>query len=357
MTLTAEEPRARAGRTYLADALGLVGSTLGAWALLAYLHGRAPEWTTALACGALSGVVLRRFVRSAYAHFPIFLTRLFDAGSVAIGTVVCTLATLTLHPLAYLGPRLPEAGVLCAAAALLGLGLGALVHTHTRFGLLIGAAKEREAALREEALRARLRALQAQIHPHFLFNALNSLAELTHDDPDAAERMVADIAHLLRYSLKTSAAERVSLEQELEATDRYLGVERARLGDRLRVERDVDAALTAVTVPGLIVQPLVENAVRHAVAARSAGGAVAITVAAAGANAVRITVEDDGPGLPEATRRALVDGEARGAGTGGAGGGLGNVARRLELAYRGAARLEIDRGPRGGARIAIEVPR
>jgi len=350
-----------------------VGSAGVAWVLLGYLHGAAPEWWLPVACGGLAGIGLRRFAHSAYGHFPTFLARWFDVGTVAIGTLVCVIATLAAHPLVYLVPRLTEAVVLSFVAAVLGSGLGALVHTHTRFGQEIGAAKEREAALEEQTLHARLRALQAQIHPHFLFNAFNSLAELTHEDPEAAERMIGDIAHLLRYSLETSVSGRVRLSQELEATDRYLGVEHARLGARLRVDRRIDPALLGTELPGLIVQPLVENAVQYAVAARTEGGRIAITVEAAGDSRCRIVVEDDGPGLPEqvlhslaaapSTRLMPVDGmageqgEAQARGTGGAGGGLANVAYRLELAYRGAAHLEVTVGELGGTRIALEVPR
>lgn len=345
-----------------ADVLGLAVSTLASWGLLTYLHGVAPSWWLALACGSISGIALRRFARSAYGHFPSFLARLFDIGTVTIGTLVSVVGTLALYPQLYLVPRLSEAFVLSALAAALGLGLGALVYTHTRFGEEIGIARSREAVLEEEALRARLRALQAQIHPHFLFNALNSLSELTHEDPHAAERMVGDIAHLLRYSLETSAAERVTLAQELEATERYLAVERTRLGERLRIERHIDTTLLGTQLPGLVIQPLIENAVQHAVAPRTAGGQLVLTVEPAGEARVRIIVEDDGPGLPQEARTALAEGvrsseATAGRGTGGAGGGLLNVARRLELVYRGAAQLEASTSARGGARLTLELPR
>jgi len=224
----------------------------------------------------------------------------------------------------------------------------------------------RESILRETALRAQLKALQAQINPHFLFNALNALAELTHDDPDRAEELIEDLSFLLRYSLRSSAVETVPLSQELEAVERYLRIERARLGDRLVVEQRVDAGVAQTHVPGLILQPIVENAVQHAVAVRPEGGRVVIEVHHR-EGGLCIVVEDDGPGLPEEVHEQLggfaavaaLAGVERAvdAGTAGAGGGLGNVQKRLALSYRGAARMSFLRSAEGGARIEIEVPR
>jgi two-component system LytT family sensor kinase len=192
------------------------------------------------------------------------------------------------------------------------------------------------------------------------------MAELTHDDPDQAEELIEDLSFLLRYSLRSSAVETVPLSQELEAVERYLRIERARLGSRLVVEQTVDAGVTQTHVPGLILQPLVENAVQHAVALRPEGGRVLIEVRSEDAG-LRIIVEDDGPGLPEEVREQLSGfaavaalagvGRAIDSGTAGAGGGLGNVQKRLALSYRGAARMSFLHAEEGGSRIEIEVPR
>jgi two-component system LytT family sensor kinase len=259
--------------------------------------------------------------------------------------------------------RWREVVALLGAAAFIGVGLVALTYTHARMAREIEQARAREAELRERALRAQLSALQAQINPHFLFNALNALAELTHEDPHVAERLVGDLAYLLRYSLRSSALGTVPLSQELEAVERYLRVERARFGERLRVETRVDPSVLDTLVPGLVLQPLVENAVVHGVAPRAAGGALRVEVSRADGG-VLIAVEDDGPGVASDVRRRLASVEAGSGppraggevGTGGAGGGLANVQQRVALAYRGRARFAVTGGARGGARVELWLP-
>ena len=256
----------------LADVAYAPASTGLALLLLWYLHGVWQPWW-ALACGVGAGLVLRRVVAQAYAAFPPFLCRPLDAGVVLVGTFLGSWATLAGYPLPYWVLRWREALTLPASAALLGLGIAAVVYTFRRLQTEIEDREARLAALREAELRARLRALQAQINPHFLFNALNSLAEMVHGDADEAEQMVGDLAHLLRYSLRSGSG-LVTLDQELEAVRRYLRLEGARLGARLRVQEHIGDGAGAAELPGLVLQPLVENAVKHAVAPRPEGGLV-----------------------------------------------------------------------------------
>lgn len=345
-----------------------LGSATLALFLLYYLHDAwLPYW--ALGCGLVAGVLLRHALAPNYESFPNFLRRPLALAVVLIGTIFAAWATLAApqySSLSYLASVYVPALVLPAAGISLGLVVALLVYTHARMRSEVEESRIRESILRESALRAQLKALQAQINPHFLFNALNALAELTHDEPDRAETLIEDLSFLLRYSLRSSAVDTVPLAQELEAVDRYLRIERARLGDRLVVDRDVDAALTEAQVPGLILQPLVENAVQHGVAVRPEGGRVLIDVAAVG-DRLRIVVEDDGPGLPDEEAEKLSGFAAVAAlagveravdvGTGGAGGGLDNVQKRLALSYRGAARMSLQRPAQGGTRIEIEVPR
>lgn len=339
--------------------LAAAGSGLAA-VLLRYLHDTwMPGW--AMLCGALAGLGVH-WLRGSYASFPAYLRRFLTAGTLLLATVITVWATLFREPTSYWLLRWREASTLGLLMIVLGLALTAVIYSHARMRSEIEQAREREAALREAALHAQLRALQAQINPHFLFNAFNALAELTHDDPAVAEQLVSDLAFLLRYSLRSSAQETVPLAQELEAVDRYLRVERIRLGDRLRVEREVDEEALAVAVPGLLLQPLVENAVQHAVAPRPEGGSIRMVVERDGAT-VRIAVEDDGPGLPEslyATLDRLAHLPSPGPpdpaiGTAGAGGGLANVLQRLALRYRGQARVTTRR-LEPGFRIELRIP-
>ena len=125
---------------------------------------------------------------------------------------------------------------------------------------------------------AQLVSLNAQLQPHFLFNALHTVSALVHADPDRADRALDDLGHLLRYSLRQSSDD-VTLRQEWEFTRDYLAFEALRLGDRLRLETDVSDAALAAAVPPFILQPLVENAIRHGVANSPSGGDVAVRIA------------------------------------------------------------------------------
>ena len=356
-----EPPRPSSATRLLFDAIAIAGGTGLSLLLLWYLH-HAWQPGRALGCGLISGVVLRRMARPSYSSFPAYLRRPIDTGVVLLGAITTSWATLASEPTSVWLLRWREAVILPVLATVLGLGLVGVVYSHARMRSEIEEARAREAALREAALRARLRALQAQINPHFLFNAFNALAELTHADPEVAEEMVGDLAHILRYTLRSSAEGIVYLERELEVIRRYLRVEQARLGDRLRVIEEIAPDTLKRQLPGLTLQPLVENAVLHAVAPRSTVGTIRIQVVARDDH-LRIRVDDDGPGLPTAIRQALavdydeaiaIERASRG-GTGGAGGGLVNVRQRLLLRYRGAASLETaELDP--GTRIEVRIP-
>ena len=353
----AKTPGPRPWVPSLADAAYAPGSGALALLLLWYLHGVWQPWW-ALACGLGAGVVLRRLVAQAYGSFPPFLRRPLDGGTALVGTFLGCWITLAGYPLPYWILRWREALTLPAAAALLGMGIGAVVYTFRRLQQEIEDREARLAALRQAELAARLSALQAQINPHFLFNALNSLAELVHGDADQAEEMVGDLAHLLRYSLRSSATGLVTLSQEIESVRRYLRLERTRLGDRLRVDEQLDDSVGSTEMPGLVLQPLVENAIKHAVAPRPEGGLVRITVRRDG-DAVVVTVEDDGPGLNDKEMArydgaaAAVTAGAQDVGTGGAGGGLASAQQRLALARRG--KLRVGASELGGTRIELRL--
>jgi sensor histidine kinase YesM len=200
--------------------------------------------------------------------------------------------------------------------------------------------RERDAAdARRIAAEAQLASLESRVEPHFLFNTLNSIAALIHDDPVRAERMTEQLASLMRSSLQQRSARLVPLEHELRVVRDYLEIERVRFGDRLRYDLHVDGT-TALAIPPLSIQTLVENSVKYAVSPRREGGSV--VVRASGSNGrVRLQVEDDGPGF---------NGEALPSGH-----GLALLRDRLALTFGGRATLTIESRP-GKTAVSIDLP-
>jgi two-component system LytT family sensor kinase len=205
--------------------------------------------------------------------------------------------------------------------------------------------RELRAARLEAALTsAQLHALQSQLQPHFLFNTLNSIASLIPDDPEAAEEMVESLSELLRAALHEAGHFEIPLQRELELLDQYVRIQRSRFQDRLHVHFAVERGLETALVPPLILQPIVENAIRHAVALRESGGEIAIRVAECD-GALRLTVEDDGPGF---TTQSADDGQP--------GIGLANTRARISQLYGSAARLETTDAAGGGGVVDVWLP-
>jgi two-component sensor histidine kinase len=229
------------------------------------------------------------------------------------------------------------------------LALGAGAHLFLR-----GRQEERRAAelglaashLQTELATARLSSLKSQLHPHFLFNALHSVGGLIRaGEKTGALTALANIGDLLRKTLELGDEPELSLEEELRLALRYLDVEAARLGDRLRTVVDVPDDLKSATVPALLLLPLVENAVRHGIAPRAAGGTLSIRARAVGQR-LEIAIEDDGVGFD-------AGGEAP---THGNGIGLSNTRARLAALYDGDAELRVERPAGGGARVVASLP-
>ena len=197
----------------------------------------------------------------------------------------------------------------------------------------------RAAEARALLTEARLDLLKAQLEPHFLFNTLHSIAELMHHDIEAADRMLTRLSELLRASLDAGGRQEIRLADELALVDRYLEIERVRLGARLKIAMDIDPKALDSLVPIFVLQPVVENAVRYAVAARSAGGTVMLR-AQASPTQVQIDIEDDGPGFVDKAQEGI---------------GLVNTRARLEHLY-GSPRLTIGRSAMGGASVRLMLP-
>ncbi|HUO27603.1 MAG TPA: histidine kinase [Bryobacteraceae bacterium] len=201
----------------------------------------------------------------------------------------------------------------------------------------------REAETRRLVSQAELRALQAQIHPHFLFNAFNTLYGIIPRHISDARRMLLNLAEVFRYFLQSENTF-VPLEEELRIVKAYLGIEELRLGDKLKISIDVDNDALRAPVPVLSIQPLVENAIKHGVAARPEGGAVHIQAKREG-DSLRVLVHDTGPGF--AAKTAVPENHN--------GVGLDNVSRRLVLCYGPDARLRIE-SDAGGTTVSFVGP-
>jgi two-component system LytT family sensor kinase len=204
--------------------------------------------------------------------------------------------------------------------------------------------KERqEEQLRTLATEAELKALKAQINPHFLFNTLNTIAALIHADPAQAEATVERLAEMFRYVLNGSERGLVSLGEELAFLDVYLEIEQARFGERLRVTREIAPGALGLSVPSLILQPLVENAIRHG---QAGDGSVNLTIRVQPqAKVIVITIVDQGPGM--ATNHRI--GESPGH-------GLRNVDERLRKTYGDGYGLGFAANEPQGTIVTVKIP-
>jgi len=206
--------------------------------------------------------------------------------------------------------------------------------------------RERRAAELEARLTsAKLQALRMQINPHFLFNTLNSIATLVYVNPRAADEMLGDLSELLRRSLDSMEEQEVPLAQELEFIGAYLSIEQKRFGARLQLERSVPDELMKALVPALILQPLVENAIRHGIEQQRGPGLILIQAKQENKH-LHLTVRDNGRGLPGAD---LNSSERRGI-------GLANTQARLQGLYGQDQRFSFVRAEPQGCRVDIHLP-
>lgn len=203
--------------------------------------------------------------------------------------------------------------------------------------------RERElkaAQLERELTAAELQALKAQLHPHFLFNTLNSIASLMHSDVETADTMLVRLSDLLRRALESAGAQEVTLRQELDFLRPYLEIEQIRFQDRLAVDFDIPESALEARVPNLILQPLVENAIKHGIAPQPGPGRIAVRARREGER-LRLEVEDNGRGLDEAPRDGV---------------GLANTRARLARLYGGESAFELAAGTAGGLTARVTLP-
>jgi LytS/YehU family sensor histidine kinase len=230
----------------------------------------------------------------------------------------------------------------------LGTGVGDAVAMYWTFNLLVYAMVAglyhawRAARLEMQLVQARLDALVGQLQPHFLFNTLHTISAFVLEDPKQANRMITRLSELLRQSFNRERGPLVTLEEEFELLDHYVAIQEARFGDRLRVTFRVDPRAASAVVPTLLLQPLVENAIRHGVVPNGAVAEIEIAAIREG-DRLHLEVRDNGPGL---------NGRSRGAGL-----GLANTRARLLELYGPGHRFELTNAPApGGAVATIDIP-
>jgi LytS/YehU family sensor histidine kinase len=200
----------------------------------------------------------------------------------------------------------------------------------------------RAAELEKRLVQAKLQALQMQLNPHFLFNTLHSISSLMHRDVEAADKMIARLSDLLRAALAGAATQEVPLRQELDLLRLYLSIEQVRFGSRLTVKLEVAPDTLEAQVPNLVLQPLVENAIKHGIEPRSRPGCIELRAHRQG-ETLALVVSDNGAGV-------------NGHGTLKEGVGLSNTRARLRELYGARHRFELLPGPAGGVRIEMSIP-
>ncbi len=305
------------------------------WALLApvvfWLARRLPLERTRLVSRGISHLVFAMVLSSV--HTAVIFQIIWASRS-QLTESVAELSYLTLF-MAYASYQLSSNLLAYCAIA----GVAHALDYYRRY-------RERELAttrLSEQLAQAQIRALRMQLNPHFLFNAMNSIAMLVrHQQRDEAVRTVAGLSDLLRYVLEDTREVEVPLRQELDFVERYLAIEQVRFRDRLEVRIDADHDTLDAQVPNLILQPLVENAIRHGIAKRTAAKLVAITAHRTDDNLV-LDVIDDGPGLSGVARM-------------GNSVGISNTRARLAQLYGSQQKLQLRNAPSQGVIATISLP-
>ena len=331
---------------WTAYAIALMVPWLGRYSISVMWSNKLVIAATGLATSSLLRLLYRRVARdrAALATLCVAAVAASVAGAFVWNGVASAILGRSLQNdsvlLGALGRTLPRFdGVLYHALVLLTWSLLYLGARHYR-----ALVAERERSLQAESLarEARLLALRYQIGPHFLFNALNAISTLVVTDRKAdATATIARLADLLRVSLETPQRGTVTLASELEIVRAYLAIERVRFGDRLQVVIDAHEETLDAKVPAMILQPLVENAVRHAVAVRDGPTCVQLSAVATVPAHLVLTVSDDGPG----------SGESRGFGV-----GLANIRARLDELYPGDHTFLTGPTPDGGYRAELSIP-
>jgi|SRR5579859_707611 len=281
---------------------------------------------------------LYRSIKKRFKHPAIDWQVLFSLVCVILEIARLTIGRISHHRLFFLSSPHPWTNFLIVLTTLIGVGLPVRIWNNTRIQNKL---EEQELAL----MQARVDALISQINPHFLFNTLNTVSSLVRFDPDTARTVVLKLSNILRRRLKAQV-HFSPLRQEIEFIDDYLDIEVVRFGrDKLQIRKEIDPETLEVVVPSMILQPLVENAIRHGIGPKIEGGTITLR---AWRNNGRLAVEviDDGVGIPDERRHEVYD----------SGIGISNVRERLKVLYGQEFTFEIDSKPGKGTAIRFEIP-
>ncbi|MDP9861752.1 MULTISPECIES: histidine kinase [Streptosporangium] len=322
-------------------------------------HLRALLGTSAIAVTDIDGVLAWDGAMDCHRdHAPEHARTVFSSGRpyvVAGGVLACDTPGCVIRGAAVV-PLTVEGRVIGALAAYDAEVSAALVRTVTEVARWVSGQLELAEldSSRRRAMEAETRALRAQISPHFVYNSLTTIASFVRTDPERARELLMDFADFTRHALRRGG-DFTTLADELRCVDRYLLLERARFGERLRFTVQVAPEALPVPVPFLCLQPLVENAIKHGIAATGGAGEVQVVVRDAGPE-VHIAVEDDGLGMdPARARRLLADDRGQGPDEGGI--GMANVDVRLRRIYGEGYGLVVETELGAGTRIRLRVPK
>jgi two-component system LytT family sensor kinase len=238
----------------------------------------------------------------------------------------------------------PKLAASCALSSFYKYWIVVLGHLGWQYYLRYRDRERQAAALSAELVNARLEALRMQLNPHFLFNTLNAVLALIHEDPAAADRMLVQLSHLLRRTLDSGSAYEVPLREELQFLRMYLEIEQIRFQDRLQITFDIDPDTEDLLVPQLILQPLVENALRHGILPRDQPGQIHLRARQNG-DRLELSVRDNGIGLPDPAETGTRKGV-----------GLQNVRSRLNHLYGVTQFFQLREAPGGGAEAILSIP-
>ena len=343
-------------RIVVVNLIGAIGAVaLIAWfGLLAHLSDVGYAVVTGLiyayTMGTMCGIVLpflgvavsRRSALIRYGAMAVGIAVLTAVGCVIATAITILVGLNSVDSARQAFPMNLRISLLIALA----IGLAMFGFESMRARLHHAEAELRERQFHEErarklALEAQLSSLESRIHPHFLFNTLNSVSALIHEDPQRAEEMVGRLAALLRYSLDANRQSVVPLDQELKIVRDYLEIEKTRFGDRLRYAVHAPAELLCSEVPLLAVQTLVENSVKHVIACHGEGGAIFVRTSAAD-NAIELQVADTGPGFSLESIPAQH--------------GLDNLIARLHAVYSNEASVRTMTDEGGRAAVCVRLP-